>query len=121
MFWCEQRKHPSALGKFEQIAGACKGKKVVMFLDYDGTLSPIVANPDAAYITDAVSPSIASPYKTNSFPWPPPTGWPPEYMFADAVFCVLYMMQQMRAAVRDVAKHFPTAIVSGRCRDKVHY
>ena len=26
----------------------------------------------------------------------------------------------MRAAVRDVAKHFPTAIVSGRCRDKVH-
>jgi trehalose 6-phosphate phosphatase len=27
----------------------------------------------------------------------------------------------MRAAVRDVAKHFPTAIVSGRCRDKVHY
>jgi hypothetical protein len=27
---------------------------------------------------------------------------------------------QMRSAVRDVAKHFPTAIVSGRCRDKVH-
>jgi hypothetical protein len=26
----------------------------------------------------------------------------------------------MRAAVRDVAKHFPTSIVSGRCRDKVH-
>jgi trehalose-6-phosphatase len=26
---------------------------------------------------------------------------------------------QMRAAVREVAKTFPTAIVSGRCRDKV--
>jgi hypothetical protein len=26
-----------------------------MFLDYDGTLSPIVANPDAAYMSDAVS------------------------------------------------------------------
>jgi len=25
----------------------------------------------------------------------------------------------MRRAVRSVAKHFPTAIVSGRCRDKV--
>ncbi|KAF7085787.1 hypothetical protein CFC21_089178 [Triticum aestivum] len=50
----EQRKHPSALGKFEQIASASKGKKIVMFLDYDGTLSPIVANPDAAYMSDAV-------------------------------------------------------------------
>ncbi|KAL5206983.1 hypothetical protein ABZP36_031418 [Zizania latifolia] len=72
------RKHPSALSKFEQIAGASKGKKIVMFLDYDGTLSPIVADPDAAYMSDA-----------------------------------------MRAAVREVAKRFPTAIVSGRCRDKV--
>lgn len=27
----------------------------------------------------------------------------------------------MREAVRRVAEHFPTAIVSGRCRDKVHY
>jgi trehalose 6-phosphate phosphatase len=27
--------------------------------------------------------------------------------------------KQMRMAVRSVAKHFPTAIVSGRCRDKV--
>jgi len=25
----------------------------------------------------------------------------------------------MRTAVRNVAKHFPTAIISGRCRDKV--
>jgi hypothetical protein len=29
--------------------------------------------------------------------------------------------EQMRAAVRDVATYFPTAIVSGRCRDKVHF
>lgn len=27
----------------------------------------------------------------------------------------------MREAVRDVAKYFPTAIVSGRSRDKVHF
>lgn len=27
----------------------------------------------------------------------------------------------MRDAVRDIASYFPTAIVSGRCRDKVHF
>ncbi|KAL6598528.1 hypothetical protein ACP70R_046227 [Stipagrostis hirtigluma subsp. patula] len=71
-------KHPSALSKFDQIVAASKGKQIVMFLDYDGTLSPIVDDPDAAYMSDT-----------------------------------------MRRAVRSVAKHFPTAIVSGRCRDKV--
>ncbi|RAL37015.1 hypothetical protein DM860_003937 [Cuscuta australis] len=69
----------SALGKFEEIKEACKGKQIVMFLDYDGTLSPIVADPDKAFITT-----------------------------------------QMRETVRDVAKHFPTAIVTGRCISKVY-
>jgi len=71
-------RHPSALGKFEEIVAASKGKQIVMFLDYDGTLSPIVDDPDAAF-----------------------------------------MSETMRMAVRSVAKQFPTAIVSGRCRDKV--
>jgi trehalose 6-phosphate phosphatase len=71
-------RHPSAMGKFEQIVAACEGKRIVMFLDYDGTLSPIVNDPDAAF-----------------------------------------MSETMRMAVRSVAKHFPTAIVSGRRRDKV--
>ncbi|XP_078172773.1 putative trehalose-phosphate phosphatase 6 isoform X2 [Carex rostrata] len=73
------RKHPSALSKFEQIVSASKGKQIVMFLDYDGTLSPIVDDPDSAF-----------------------------------------MSESMRAAVRDAASYFPTAIVSGRCRDKVY-
>lgn len=30
-------------------------KKIVVFLDYDGTLSQIVDDPDKAYMTDAVS------------------------------------------------------------------
>ncbi|KVH99533.1 HAD-like domain-containing protein, partial [Cynara cardunculus var. scolymus] len=60
-------KHPSALGVFEEIMSAAKMKQVVIFLDYDGTLSPI-----------------------------------------------------MREAVKNVAKYFPTAIVSGRCRAKVY-
>ncbi|GMH00131.1 hypothetical protein Nepgr_001970 [Nepenthes gracilis] len=71
--------HPSALEMFEKIMNESKGKQIVMFLDYDGTLSPIVEDPDRAFMSD-----------------------------------------EMRAAVREVAKHFPTAIVSGRCRDKVY-
>jgi trehalose 6-phosphate phosphatase len=31
-----------------------KGKKIVMFLDYDGTLSPIVEDPDRAFMSEAV-------------------------------------------------------------------
>ncbi|XP_043718977.1 probable trehalose-phosphate phosphatase 6 [Telopea speciosissima] len=71
--------HPSALNMFEEITSASKGKQIVMFLDYDGTLSPIVEDPDRAFMSDA-----------------------------------------MRAAVRNAARYFPTAIVSGRCRDKVY-
>ncbi|GMH06257.1 hypothetical protein Nepgr_008097 [Nepenthes gracilis] len=71
--------HPSALDMFDQIINASRGKQIVMFLDYDGTLSPIVEDPDRAFMSDA-----------------------------------------MRSAVRKVASYFPTAIVSGRCRDKVY-
>ncbi|XP_010680570.2 probable trehalose-phosphate phosphatase I isoform X2 [Beta vulgaris subsp. vulgaris] len=72
-------KQPSALDMFEQIIKASKGKQIVMFLDYDGTLSPIVDDPDRAFMSDA-----------------------------------------MRRTVRKLARYFPTAIVSGRCRDKVY-
>ncbi|XP_071711497.1 probable trehalose-phosphate phosphatase J [Rutidosis leptorrhynchoides] len=72
-------RHPSALNVFDEIINASKGKQIVMFLDYDGTLSPIVDDPDRAYMSDA-----------------------------------------MRATVRKLAGCFPTAIVSGRCRDKVY-
>lgn len=46
--------HPSALDMFEQIIKASKGKNIVMFLDYDGTLSPIVDDPDSAFMSDPV-------------------------------------------------------------------
>uniref|UniRef100_A0A0E0K380 Trehalose 6-phosphate phosphatase n=1 Tax=Oryza punctata TaxID=4537 RepID=A0A0E0K380_ORYPU len=71
-------KCPSALSSFKQIVASAQGKKIAVFLDYDGTLSPIVDDPDKA---------VMSPV--------------------------------MRAAVRNVAKYFPTAIVSGRSRNKV--
>ncbi|XP_073158361.1 probable trehalose-phosphate phosphatase J [Henckelia pumila] len=72
-------KHPSALDMFQQITKASKGKQIVMFLDYDGTLSPIVNDPEQAFMSEA-----------------------------------------MRTTVRKLARYFPTAIVSGRCRDKVY-
>jgi hypothetical protein len=49
-----QERHPSALDRFEALAAAAKGKQVAVFLDYDGTLSPIVEDPDRAVMTDEV-------------------------------------------------------------------
>ncbi|KAJ4843431.1 hypothetical protein Tsubulata_021599 [Turnera subulata] len=71
-------KHPSALHSFDQMMKIAKGKKIAIFLDYDGTLSPIVNDPERAF-----------------------------------------MSNEMRSALREVAKCFPTAIISGRSRDKV--
>ncbi|KAG6504795.1 hypothetical protein ZIOFF_037142 [Zingiber officinale] len=48
-------RRPSALSKFDQIVSSSNGKQIVMFLDYDGTLSPIVDDPDSAFMTNAVS------------------------------------------------------------------
>ncbi|KAJ0717550.1 putative trehalose-phosphatase [Helianthus annuus] len=75
-----QKKHPSALETFDEMIVRAKGKKIVVFLDYDGTLSNIVPNPDEAF-----------------------------------------MSKKMRRVVSEVARCFPTAIISGRSRDKVVY
>ncbi|GER34326.1 haloacid dehalogenase-like hydrolase superfamily protein [Striga asiatica] len=71
--------HPSAIASFNGMMNSAKGKQIVVFLDYDGTLSPIVNDPDRAFMSDP-----------------------------------------MRSAVREVARYFPTAIISGRSRDKVY-
>ncbi|KAK4262632.1 hypothetical protein QN277_028170 [Acacia crassicarpa] len=72
------RDYPSALDSFDNLIDRAKDKKIALFLDYDGTLSPIVDDPDSAFMSEA-----------------------------------------MRATVRDVAKYFPTAIISGRSRDQI--
>uniref|UniRef100_M1DWD8 Trehalose 6-phosphate phosphatase n=1 Tax=Solanum tuberosum TaxID=4113 RepID=M1DWD8_SOLTU len=46
--------HPCALEKFEEMMNIGKGKKIVILLDYDGTLSDIVPNPEEAFMTDKV-------------------------------------------------------------------
>jgi hypothetical protein len=73
-----QEEHPCALLNFSQIAAQAAGKLVAVFLDYDGTLTPIVSNPDQAL-----------------------------------------MSEHAREAVRRVAQLFPTAVISGRGREKV--
>ncbi|KAF3659564.1 putative trehalose-phosphate phosphatase 6 [Capsicum annuum] len=70
--------HPCALDKFKEMKSIAKGKKIVIFLDYDGTLSEIVPNPEEAFMTD-----------------------------------------KMRMVLGEVADRFPTAIISGRKREKV--
>ena len=49
-----QLKYPSALNSFEKISNYAKNKKMAIFLDYDGTLSPIVDDPDRAIMSNEV-------------------------------------------------------------------
>jgi trehalose-phosphatase len=42
---------PSALGRVQEIAA--RGDQLAVFLDYDGTLTPIVSRPDQAVLTDS--------------------------------------------------------------------
>lgn len=79
VYYSWKLKYPSALRSFDHIINRANNKKIVIFLDYDGTLSPIVDDPNRAF-----------------------------------------MSIDMRSAVKGVAKYFPTAIISGRSRDKVY-
>lgn len=51
-----QKEHPSALTAFTGMMTAAMGKQIVIFLDYDGTLAPIVDDPERAFMSDAVTP-----------------------------------------------------------------
>ncbi|KAM3736603.1 hypothetical protein ACB098_10G176400 [Castanea mollissima] len=72
------KNHPSALSSFEEIKSMAHEKQMIVLLDYNGTLSPIVNNPNQAL-----------------------------------------MSTEMHSAVREISEHFPTAIISGRSRNKV--
>lgn len=43
---------PSALQSIDAIENRIQGKRIAVFLDYDGTLTPIVARPDLAVFSD---------------------------------------------------------------------
>jgi trehalose 6-phosphate phosphatase len=44
---------PSALARWPEIAARLRGRRPALFLDYDGTLTPIVQNPDEAFLPEA--------------------------------------------------------------------
>ena len=114
VYFVAQVKHPSALENFDRVLESAKGKPVVVFLDYDGTLSPIVEDPECAFMSDEVCCSILlvdafliilTPSQVFFFHWQLP---------------VLFWMEvQMRLAVKEIASLFPTAIITGRSREKV--
>ncbi|KAJ8464560.1 hypothetical protein OPV22_027112 [Ensete ventricosum] len=56
-------RHPSALTSFEQILSSIRCKKIALFLDYDGTLSPIVDNPDFAIMSNEMRAVVKSASK----------------------------------------------------------
>lgn len=41
---------PSALERLDEIEGRLRGRRLALFLDYDGTLSPIVSRPERALL-----------------------------------------------------------------------
>ena len=49
---------PHALQSFDAIAATLKGKQLAIFLDYDGTLTPIVSDPSKARITPETTATI---------------------------------------------------------------
>ena len=68
--WLFQERHPSALEMFDDLMGLAAGKQIAVFLDYDGTLSPIVEDPDKAYMSDEASVSTQIVHlELQSSPW----------------------------------------------------
>jgi trehalose 6-phosphate phosphatase len=49
-----QAKHPCALSHFSEFVSLIRGKRLAVFLDYDGTLTPIVPNPEDAILSEQV-------------------------------------------------------------------
>jgi trehalose 6-phosphate phosphatase len=49
---------PSALDEFERISRRAGGKQIAVFLDYDGTLSPIAETPDKAVMQEDMRASV---------------------------------------------------------------
>lgn len=47
-----QAEHPCLLENFLEFLEATSQRRLAIFLDYDGTLTPIVKNPDRAYMSD---------------------------------------------------------------------
>ena len=49
---------PNALASYGQLIGITSARESMLFLDYDGTLSPIVSDPDAARLVDGAAEAL---------------------------------------------------------------
>jgi alpha,alpha-trehalase len=55
---CTTLELPNAADRWEEIARLMRGKRPAVFLDYDGTLTPIVERPDLAVLTDEMRATV---------------------------------------------------------------
>lgn len=97
---------------------AAHGKKIVVFLDYDGTLSPIVQDPNKAFMSDKVI--FFYPVDFVYFTYMTTVLDSSIIKVSKLIIKYDVKLLQMRSAVYEVANFFPAAIVSGRCLEKVN-
>ncbi|CAN6450841.1 unnamed protein product [Victoria cruziana] len=104
---------PSALGSFNVITNSARGKRILLFLDYDGTLSPIVNDPDFAFLLDGMRPVISEAAKL--FPTAIISG-----RRRDQVYRFVGLPELYYAGSHGMDITVPVKDSSLVCRDKVH-
>ncbi|KAM0884672.1 hypothetical protein ACQ4PT_030830 [Festuca glaucescens] len=58
LWWRMPAKRPSAIDFFDAITVTAEGKMIALFLDYDGTLSPIVKIPEEAFMSEEMRDAV---------------------------------------------------------------
>lgn len=59
LLYAPYRPPPSALERADEIAQRLRGRRLALFLDYDGTLTPIVDRPQDAHLAEAMRATVA--------------------------------------------------------------
>src|SRR5437667_3159228 len=49
---------PSAIDRLDEIVAPARRQRVALFLDYDGTLAPIVSRPENAWLSDSMQQAL---------------------------------------------------------------
>ncbi|CAM9866269.1 unnamed protein product, partial [Choristocarpus tenellus] len=91
--------------------------QVVLFLDYDGTLSPIVEQPDRAFMSDGMRSVLGQVVKCTSVSDDPCTK---VYKGYRRVYVESSPTSGTLTNHGAVAERFTTAIVTGRSKQKVY-